>query len=171
VYRPENLETYLFMRFFKVLNNVLEALLISLMSILVIDVLWQVIARYLMASPSSFTDELAGFLLIWVGLLGAAYVTGRNEHLSIDILLQKTRESRKRNLEIVIYSVILVFALAVMVIGGSWLVYTRFLLDVRSASLQLPLGYVYIVLPLSGLLIVYFSVFQIYLQLKSANNK
>ena len=85
------------MTFIKILNKGLEALLVFLMSVLVIDVLWQVAARYLLSNPSSFTDELAGFLLIWVGLLGAAYVAGRKEHLAIDILLQKTRENRKRN--------------------------------------------------------------------------
>ena len=149
------------MGFHKILNKVLEALLIFIMSVLVIDVLWQVGARYLMTNPSSFTDELAGFLLIWVGLLGAAYVAGRNEHLAIDILLQKTRESRRRNLEITIYLCTFIFALIVMVVGGSWLVYTRLLLDVRSAALQLPLGYVYIVLPLSGSLIMYYSIYHI----------
>lgn len=154
------------MAFNKVLNKSLEALLVLLMSVLVIDVLWQVASRYILSNPSSFTDELAGFLLIWVGLLGAAYVTGRNEHLAIDILLQKTRESRKKNLQLTIYICIFVFALTVMFIGGSWLVYTRFLLSVQSASLQLPLGYVYMVLPVSGALIMYYSIFHIS-QLKS----
>jgi TRAP-type C4-dicarboxylate transport system permease small subunit len=147
------------MAFNKVLNKVLEAFLVFLMSVLVIDVLWQVAARYIMSNPSSFTDELAGFLLIWVGLLGAAYVAGRKEHLAIDILLQKTRESRRRNLELTIYICIFIFAMSVMFIGGLWLVYTRFLLSVQSASLQLPLGYVYIVLPLSGSLIMYYSIY------------
>ncbi|WP_316931840.1 TRAP transporter small permease [Parabacteroides distasonis] len=50
--------------------------------------LWQVLSRYILVSPSSVTDELAGYLLIWVGLLGAAYVSGKNEHLAIDLLLQ-----------------------------------------------------------------------------------
>lgn len=154
------------MAFNKVLNKSLEALLVLLMSVLVIDVLWQVASRYILSDPSSFTDELAGFLLIWVGLLGAAYVTGRNEHLAIDILLQKTRESRKRNLQLAIYLCIFVFALAVMFVGGTWLVYTRFLLSVQSAALQLPLGYVYMVLPISGALIMYYSIFHIS-QLKS----
>lgn len=149
------------MVFNKVLNKVLETLLVFLMSALVIDVLWQVAARYLLSNPSSFTDELAGFLLVWVGLLGAAYVAGRNEHLAIDILLQKTRESRRRNLELIIHLCIFIFALFVMLIGGSWLVYTRFLLNVQSAALQLPLGYVYLVLPLSGSLIMYYSVYHI----------
>ena len=71
-------------------DKMLEKLLIFLMSILVIDVLWQVTSRYILSSPSSFTDELAGFLLIWVSLFGAAYVTGRKEHLAIDLMLQKS---------------------------------------------------------------------------------
>ncbi len=154
------------MRFNTILNKVLEIALIFVMSVLVIDVIWQVASRYILSSPSSFTDELAGFLLIWTGLLGAAYVAGRNEHLAIDILLQKTRESRKKRLELLINAIVFLFALLVMVIGGSWLVYTRFALDVKSAALELPLGYVYTVLPLSGLLIMYYSIFNIYLLYK-----
>ena len=50
------------------------------------------------------------------------------------------------------------FAIVVMIIGGSWLVYTRFFLSVKSAALGLPLGVVYLVLPISGLLIVYFDI-------------
>jgi TRAP-type C4-dicarboxylate transport system permease small subunit len=149
------------MSFHKTLNKTLEIFLVFIMSTLVIDVLWQVTSRYLLASPSSYTDEIAGFLLIWVGLLGAAYVAGRKEHLAIDILLQKTRESRRRNLEMTIYLCILIFALSVLVTGGIWLVYTRFLLNVKSAGLQLPLGYVYLALPISGLLMTYYSVYHI----------
>ncbi len=149
------------MRFNNVLNKTLEVLLVVIMSLLVIDVLWQVASRYILASPSSFTDELAGFLLIWTGLLGAAYVAGRNEHLAIDILLQRTRESRKNRLGLLINVLVFLFALLVMVAGGSWLVYTRFALDVKSAALELPLGYVYTVIPLSGLLIIYYSIINI----------
>lgn len=146
------------MKFEKNLNKVLEVFLIVLMSVLVVDVLWQVISRYLLSSPSSFTDELAGFLLIWVGVLGAAYVAGRKEHLAIDILVQRSPPARQRRLLYLIHSLILLFALSVMVTGGAVLVYTRFALQVKSAALQLPLGYVYSVLPLSGLIIVYYEV-------------
>ena len=140
------------------LNKVLETFLVFLMSILVIDVLWQVFSRYLLSSPSSFTDELAGFLLIWVGVLGAAYVAGRGEHLAIDILLQKSPPARQKALRYIIHSSILLFALFVMVVGGVILMYTRFMLQVKSAALQLPLGYVYIIMPISGLIIIYYEV-------------
>ena len=98
------------MKFQKNLNRVLEVFLVILMSILVVDVLWQVFSRYLLSSPSSFTDELAGFLLIWVGVLGAAYVAGRQEHLAIDILIQRSSPSRQRTLLFVIHALILLFA-------------------------------------------------------------
>jgi len=143
------------------LNRVLEVFLVFLMTVLVMDVLWQVISRYLLSSPSSFTDELAGFLLIWVGLLGAAYVAGRKEHLAIDILIRKSPPARQKLLLYLIHSLIFLFALSVMVTGGVILMYTRFVLQVKSAALQLPLGYVYIILPISGLIIMYYEVLHI----------
>jgi TRAP-type C4-dicarboxylate transport system permease small subunit len=141
------------------------------MSFLVLDVLWQVISRYVMNSPSSYTDELAGYLLIWVGLLGAAYVAGKREHLAIDLLLQKSSEERKFKLEMIIGVFIILFAITVMVIGGSWLVFTRFFLSVKSAALNIPLGVIYLVLPISGLLITYFNIDNMYNMIKINKKK
>ncbi len=140
------------------IDRVFEIVLILLMSILVLDVLWQVVSRYVLSSPSSFTDELAGFLLIWVGLLGAAYVAGKNEHLAIDLMLQRSGPVRKKILNIIINISILLFSFLVLVSGGIWLVYTRFVLEVKSAALEIPLGYVYLILPFSGLLIAYYTI-------------
>lgn len=130
---------------------------ISIMSILVVDVVWQVASRYLLSQPSSFTDELAGFLLIWVGLLGAAYVAGQNEHLAIDLLLQKSPPKRQHKIKLAISATVALFAISVLVIGGGWLMITRFQFDVKSAALSIPLGYVYSVLPISGILILYYA--------------
>ncbi|MEA1896425.1 MAG: TRAP transporter small permease [Bacteroidota bacterium] len=140
------------------IDRALEIVLIVIMSILVMDVLWQVVSRYVLSSPSSFTDELAGFLLVWVGLLGAAYVAGKNEHLAIDLMLQRSGPARKKILNIIITISIVLFSFLVFFTGGTWLVYTRFILEVKSAALEIPLGYVYLILPFSGLLIIYFAI-------------
>lgn len=151
----------------KLVDKCLERLLMGLMALLVVDVLWQVLSRYVLASPSSFTDELAGFLLIWVGLLGAAYVTGQEGHLAIDLLVRKVDAAWQRRLRALSLLVIALFAVAVMIVGGSWLVYTRFYLGVTSASLQVNLGYVYMVLPLSGLLTAYYAIDSLYAQISA----
>lgn len=142
----------------KIIDKSLETLLIALLAFLVVDVLWQVTSRYLLTSPSSVTDELAGFLLIWVGLLGAAYVAGCNQHLAIDLFIRSLSPGRRRIIRYFIAFVVFLFAIAVLVVGGSWLVYTRFALGVTSASLQINLGYIYLALPVSGLLTAYYAV-------------
>ncbi len=139
----------------------LAYVLILLMGIMVINVLWQVASRYLVGSPSIFTDELAGFLLIWVGLLGSGYAAGQGLHLAIDILPQSLEGKKKVILDKVINAFVGLFALLVMVIGGGRLVYLTLELEQLSSSLQIPLGYVYSILPISGILILYYSLYNI----------
>jgi TRAP-type C4-dicarboxylate transport system permease small subunit len=142
----------------KKIDKVLEYSLVGILAILVLDVLWQVASRYLLSSPSTFTDELAGFLLIWVALLGAAYVTGQKQHLAIELIINKVNARKANILRIIIQVSVIVFTLFVMIVGGIWLIYTRFYLGQVSAALQLPLGYVYMVLPISGVFIIYYSI-------------
>ncbi|MFT6867612.1 MAG: TRAP-type C4-dicarboxylate transport system permease small subunit [Cyclobacteriaceae bacterium] len=138
-------------------DKVLSWTLVVLMAVMVINVLWQVASRYILGDPSLFTDELANFLLIWVGLLGAAYAAGKKAHLAIDILPNKLYGRRKFYLEVLISLLTLFFAITVMVIGGSRLVYLTLSLEQLSATLRVPLGYVYMVIPVSGLLIVFYT--------------
>ncbi len=152
------------------IDKILEVFLVILTSALVLDVVWQVASRYLLANPSSFTDELAVFLLIWVGMAGAAYVKGKNEHLAIDILPDKLQPQNKNRLLVFINFLIIIFSITVMVIGGAWLVYTRFQMGQVSSALQVPLGYVYSIVPVSGLLMIYYSIDDI-INLINANKK
>ena len=134
--------------------------LVLLMGLAVVNVLWQVFTRFVIGNPSSFTDELSRYLLIWVGLFGAAYASGKRAHLAIDLLRTKLRGRAVHWHGIFVGTVVSLFALSVMVIGGSQLVSLSFLLGQTSAALGVPLGVVYLALPASGALIVfYFALF------------
>ena len=146
------------MRIRTTIDRILYITLASLMGLMVLNVLWQVASRYVVNSPSSFTDELARYLLIWVGLLGAGYVTGKKLHLAIDLLPSRTTGKKAKNLAIFINTIVALFAMFVMVWGGLKLVYITLTLKQNSAALGLPLGFVYSVLPLSGILIIYYSI-------------
>ena len=139
------------------INKTLEWLLIVLMTFMVINVLWQVFTRYVLESPSSFTDELARYLLIWVGLLGAAWASGKNMHLAINIFPSSLKVSNQRMLAIFVNILIIGFALTTLVIGGGRLVYITSILGQKSAALHISLALVYSVLPLSGILIIFYS--------------
>jgi TRAP-type C4-dicarboxylate transport system permease small subunit len=142
----------------KTIDLLTSRLLMLLVALMVLNVLWQVASRYLTKTPSSFTDELAGFLLIWVGMLGAAYATGQRMHLAIDLLPRRSSPARQRGFNLVVNLLVCLFALAVMVVGGARLVFITLTLNQVSSALGLPLGYVYAIVPVSGLLIAYYSI-------------
>lgn len=146
------------------IDQFLEATLVFLMAFMVINVSWQVASRYLLQSPSSFTEELARYLLIWIGLLGSAYAVGQGTHLAIDILSSKLSTNRNKILQQIIYLLILLFAVLIMIVGGGRLVYITFYLGQNSAVLRVPLGYIYSVLPLSGFLITFYCSYNIFLK-------
>ena len=146
--------------FRQTLNRGIEWLLIILMGALTIVVTWQVIARYIMTNPSSWTEELARFMLVWVSILGAAYVSGKREHIAIDILQQRMQPEKKRKFQILIDVIIILFALFVFVIGGINLV--EITLHQISSAMRIPLGYVYAIIPFSGILIIIYALLDIF---------
>lgn len=143
------------MKYRKKIDRFIGQLLAAIMAIMVVNVLWQVFTRYVMNSPSSFTDELARFLLIWVGVLGAAYVAGKNSHIAIDIIPSRMTPTRRKKLARIIHVIVLLFVFVSFVIGGSRLVVITW--EQTSPALQLSLGIVYLVIPISGLLIIYYK--------------
>ncbi|AKA34575.1 TRAP transporter small permease [Flagellimonas lutaonensis] len=144
--------------FRKKLDNILGHALVLIMAVMVVNVLWQVFSRYVLGTPSSFTDELARFLMIWIGVLGAAYVAGRNGHVAIDVLARRTSGNNQKKLKQLVRIAIVLFCLFAMVIGGLRLVYVTYVLEQYSPALGLPLAVVYLVIPLSGLLIIYYKI-------------
>ncbi len=141
----------------KTVDKLLEMALIILMGANVFNVLWQVFTRFVLRDPSSFTEELARFFLIWVGLLGASYAAGKKMHLAIDVLLQALKNKTKIWTDIIIQVFIFLFSFFVMVVGGLRLVTITLTLNQISAALRIKLGYVYLVLPISGLLIMFYA--------------
>lgn len=140
------------------LNRVLEVILIMLLSIMVLNVSWQVFSRYVLANPSSFTDELARYLMIWLGVLGTAYVSGKRLHVAIDILHSQLSLSIQKTMQKVIFSIVILATFLIFIIGGSRLVYLSYLLGQKSAALQIPLYLVYVCVPLSGACIIFYKI-------------
>jgi len=142
----------------QLLDRLLSATLACLMAALVINVLWQVATRFLLDDPSSVTEEIARFLLLWIGLLGACYAYRRGSHLGLDVATARLGPAgRDANRKLVLLMAAL-FACIVLIYGGGRLMWLTLELRQTSAALAIPMGYVYSVLPLSGLLIAFYSV-------------
>lgn len=146
-------------KIYNTLNYVVERMLILIFGLMTLDVVWQVFSRYIVGHSSSFTEEFARFAMIWLAILGAAYLNGQRQHLAIDFLLRKLPEAKRVRRHRFIELVMAIFALVVMVGGGGSLVLMTLQLGQYSAALHVPLGVVYAIVPFSGLLIVFYSIY------------
>jgi TRAP-type C4-dicarboxylate transport system permease small subunit len=139
-----------------ILDTFYRNVLALLMAIMVVCVSWQVLSRYAFNSPSSWTEELARFALIWIGLLGSAYAYHLKMHLGLDLLVHKLKPAAARQLKLLLHVLAIIFAAVVMLYGGTKLVMMTAELQQYSPALGWSMAWVYLCLPLSGgMLILY----------------
>jgi len=149
----------------QVVDGTIAAFFIAVMVALVVCVVWQVFSRYVLNQPSTMTDELARFLMIWVGLSGAAYTVGAQRHLAIDLLAMALNARKQALLNILINSLIFLFSGLVVVTGGIKLINKTLATAQVSAAMQIPMGYVYLILPLCGAMMMFYALYFIQLNL------
>jgi len=139
------------------LDRCLEFLVALAMAVLVLDVSWQVFTRFVLHHPSSWTEELATFLMIWVGLLGASVALNRKAHLGVDYFVGRLSPGKRAGCKVVAFACVMLFSLFVLMIGGTQLVYVTLMRQQVSPALQIKMGYVYLALPISGFFLVLYS--------------
>ena len=165
----------------KVLDRLLESLVMVVVAVLVLDVLLQVYTRMVTpvgawlvtknltgpwrallwlvpAKPTNWTEELAIFMLIWVSLLGAAVALGRGAHLGIDYFVGKLPERLRVATEVFAFFCIAAFSFSVMIVGGIDLVSSMLYLGQPSPALNVEMGHVYLAVPISGFFLTLYAV-------------
>lgn len=140
----------------RLVDSVLATVLVLIFAALVVCVSWQVASRYVLAAPSTMTDELARLLLIWLAMLGAAYTLGQRRHLAINLIGAGVDPRRLRPLNLLLIALIAAFAAGVMVHGGWRLVSGIFATGQVTPTLRLPGGVLYMAVPISGVLILFY---------------
>lgn len=127
----------------------------TLLAGLVMVLAWQVISRYAMNAPSSSSEEILRYGVIWMSLLGAAYAVGQGSHLAVDLLRDRLGRAGKLRLDALIAVAFILFAAVVLIWGGMRGV--TIASSQKSAVMQVPMSWVYLSLPVSGALIILYS--------------
>jgi TRAP-type C4-dicarboxylate transport system permease small subunit len=140
------------------LTRGLELLIIATMALLVVDVVWGVFTRYALGEQTKWTEELARFLLVWVALLGGALAFRTKAHLGVDYFVNRLHPDARKLTAVVADLVVLFFAGAVLLLGGTSVVREALALEQTTPALGWKMGYVYLALPISGFFVVLYTV-------------
>lgn len=142
----------------KVRNGLMKVLglcIIVLFAVMTIIGTYQIVTRYFFNRPSTVSEELLTYSFTWMALLASAYVFGKRDHMRMGFLADKLTGSGRKCLEIAIDALTFVFAAVVMVYGG--IAITKLTMIQTTASLRIPMGYIYMIVPVTGILIMVFS--------------
>ena len=132
--------------------RVLSIVIIFLFAFMTVIGTYQIVTRYFFNKPSTVSEELLTYSFTWMALLASAYVFGKRDHMRMGFLADKLTGSARKALELCIDA--LTFALAA-VYGGISI--TRLTMIQTTASLRVPMGYIYVIVPVTGILIMLFS--------------
>jgi TRAP-type C4-dicarboxylate transport system permease small subunit len=155
-------------RLCEVVHAALGRALVVLVGVMAVTVAWQVSSRLLarlclalgwpvFIQPSRWTEELAGFQLSWVALLGAAWVLREGAHPGLDLVHRQLGPRLRRGADVVGAALIALFSTVVLVYGGVRLVMMTQHLGQKTAALGWPMAAVYSVVPVAGALLTLFA--------------
>lgn len=137
-------------------DKFLELVLSVLMIAMAIIVLWQVFTRFVLHDSSTWSEEAARFLMVWVAFLGGAVGIKYGVHIGLDLFYRWIKSDRIRLvIELFSHIACIVFA-CIWIVQGYLFVLEGFLQ--RSPALLIPMGVVYAVIPFSGIVVIINSI-------------
>jgi TRAP-type C4-dicarboxylate transport system permease small subunit len=132
-------------------NNLIEWVVGLLLLAIVLITIWQVFIRYVLNSPSAWSDEIAQLLLVWAAFLGSAIGIKRNSHIQIDFAAALLPTPARRFAVLFVNALVLVVAVSMTVYG--WQFYFNTGND-TSTSLGFSRNLFYLPIPISGMLMI-----------------
>lgn len=135
-------------RFYRAVENVLAGgFLIGGLAVL----FWGVVMRYVMDNPQAWIDEISRYLVIWGTLIGAVVALRDERHIQVEILYSVLPEKLKPVMDLVANALGLVFS-SLFLVYGIQMVENRLQTQQLSIDVGIPLWLVYLIIPISGLM-------------------
>jgi TRAP-type C4-dicarboxylate transport system permease small subunit len=120
---------------------------------MVVIIFAQVVARYALSNSLSWSEELGRYIFVWMTFIGSAIAVRNKLHVALDMFVVRLPRSLQKLCLMISYVSMMIFT-GVVIYGGY-----KFVLkgsNQISAALQLPMHYVYLVLPIGGGLIFFY---------------
>lgn len=147
-------------QFRTILTQILRALAGISFLAMVILTCWQVLTRYVLQNPSSWSEELVSYLFAWMALMGASLITSERGHMNIPVVVERMPDGAKLGFSILAEIVAFIFSAVILLYGGIQI--TSLAMGQMTSSLGVAIGVFYVVLPVCGILNMIFTAMNIY---------
>jgi C4-dicarboxylate transporter, DctQ subunit len=123
-------------RWFDSFNRGLAALGCFLMVLITVAICVEILTRWLFGITNIWLVELSEIMLLYIAFLGAAWVLGKDAHVSLDVFLNRLRAKSQRRLHVAL-SILGATACFVLVWFGADVMIDQFRNDIREPTIML----------------------------------
>lgn len=135
----------------KIVDSVIDKTVLLLLLILVIVTSAQVISRYVFGKPLVWSEELARYVFVWIVFLSTSIAFRLNKHMTADFFVMLFPAKVQKFFSIIVSLIIAVFLIIIIYICPN-IIQLTFMQT--SATLSIPLGFVYLAFPVSAILML-----------------
>ena len=144
----------------KVLTRIMNVLAgVSLIAMTVLTC-WQVFTRYVLNNPSTWSEELVGYLFAWASLFGASIITGERGHMNIPVVVENMPVGAQNFFGVFAELLAMAFSLIILVYGGYRI--TLLAMGQMTSSLGVAVGVFYVAMPVCGVINILYTILNIY---------
>jgi TRAP-type C4-dicarboxylate transport system permease small subunit len=148
-------------------QKVLNTIIISFFSLMVVSTILQVLFRYFLKHPLGWTEELAKILFIWSAFLSLSILSKRNILIKVEFILDFFPKYK----EWIFFVIEIISGLSLL-----WLAFLGIKLlglgkTQLSPCLNIPYWLIYLSLPIGLILSGYYTLFNLFKRIKSIIKK
>lgn len=142
-----------------ILDRTLAAACVVLFALLVLTVVWQVFSRQVIGNPSTWSEEAARYIFVWLGFFAAALVFSERGHIAVDFVVRKLPVLVQRGIAVLVQAAIIAFAVIGLIWGG-WRA-SQGAWNTNLTALPTQIGVMYLVMPITGVLITVYALYHV----------
>lgn len=132
-----------------------ETVVVLLMAVMVGTIILQVLCRFVLGDPLSWSEELARYAFVWITFLGAAVAYRHGAHIVVETIVVLLPRRAQATLAWVV-DALMVVALGVLLVQGLGIVEATS--NVEATMLEIPMSWVYGSVPVSAAIMLAYQV-------------
>ena len=144
----------------KALNHIMNVLAGGSLIVMTLLTCWQVFTRYVLNNPSTWSEELVGYLFAWASLFGASLITGERGHMNIPVVVELMPARAQKFFAIFGEIIAMAFSAVVLILGGYQI--TQLAMGQMTSSLGVAVGIFYVAMPVCGVINILYTALNIY---------
>nr|WP_297173229.1 TRAP transporter small permease [uncultured Agathobaculum sp.] len=143
-----------------ILNRIMNVLAGASLIAMTALTCWQVFTRYVLSNPSTWSEELVGYIFAWASLFGASLITGERGHMNIPVVVELMPDKAQKFFGIFGEIIAMLFSAIILIYGGYQI--TLLAMGQMTSSLGVAVGVFYIAMPVCGVINILYTVLNIY---------